>query len=132
MTEWDEIIISQRLDTVKYLSRHLTDRMTSYGRCCDKVIVAKNWKFCPHCGGPLLDGEPVTLRDRISDAEQRGMDEFLGDLDGQDAVADAHFDSGLCVAITKRSKLCRSKHLDGEKMCKRHNETRSAEPLLDF
>lgn len=40
--------------------------MTTYGKCCGRVIVAKNWKFCPFDGTPLLNGQPVTLRERIS------------------------------------------------------------------
>lgn len=70
------------LDEVfKYLSRHSIGQMTSYGKCCGRTIVAKNWKYCPFDGAPLLDGQPVTLRSRIQDAEQTGMTDYLDRLD---------------------------------------------------
>lgn len=60
---------------VIYASRHSGTLMTSYGKCCGRTIVAKNWKFCPFDGTPLSDGQPVTLRERIS----TGMDRSLPD-----------------------------------------------------
>jgi len=71
-----------RLDEVfKYLSRHRINYMTGYGKCCGRLIVAQNWLHCPFCGGDLLGGFPITLRSRIEDAEQTGMDDFLTGLD---------------------------------------------------
>lgn len=71
------------LDEVfKYLSRHRLNHMTGYGKCCGRLIVAQNWLHCPFCGGDLLGGQPVSLRTRIADAEQTGMDDYLGVLEG--------------------------------------------------
>lgn len=106
--------------------------MTTYGRCCGRSIVAKNWKFCPFDGAPLLDGQPVTLRSRITDAEQRGMDEFLDGLDDQDDEFLMHTGDGRCAERTKKGSLCRNYRLDGETMCKRHNETTVSIALFDF
>lgn len=61
---------------VKYASRHWSRQMTGYGRCCGKLIVAMNWKFCPHCGSKLLDGYPETIRDQIN-REPTGMADLL-------------------------------------------------------
>jgi len=51
--------------------------MTGYGTCCDRRIVAMNWKFCPFCGGDLIAGFKVPLRAKIA----TGMDEYLTGLD---------------------------------------------------
>lgn len=73
--------ITVSLDEIlKYLSRH-SPVVTTYGTCCGRIIVAKNWKYCPFDGAALLDGQPVTLRSRIQDAEQTGMTDYLDQLD---------------------------------------------------
>ncbi len=126
-------------EIITYLSRH-HQTVTTYGTCCGRIIVAKNWKFCPFDGTPLLDGQPVTLRSRIDDAEQRGMTEYLDDLDGQGDQDDQddhndeylmHVGDGRCAERTKRGQLCRNYSMAGENMCKRHNETPTV-ALLDF
>ncbi len=125
-------IVVHCLDTLKYESRLSSGQMTGYGRCCDHLIVAKNWKFCPYGGCPLLDGEPVTLRERIS----TGMNDALYRPDG--TARKSPLTGKATLLMTKQCKHIYKRGEHKGKRCKRLDEHKGkhqpseVEALLDF
>lgn len=33
--------------------------ISNFGRCCNRIIVSRQWRYCPFCGGPRLNGDKV-------------------------------------------------------------------------